>query len=66
MNISIILLTISFSFTQWFSIYHGGVNRSYYVSYPDNANQETPLIINMHGYGGNAMNQQIYSDMDQF
>ena len=66
MNKLILILTVSFSFTQWFSIYHGGVNRTYYVSYPDNASQETPLIINMHGYGGNAINQQIYSDMDQF
>jgi polyhydroxybutyrate depolymerase len=66
MNKLILILIVSFSFTQWFNINHGGVNRTYYVSYPNNASQETPLIINMHGYGGNAINQQIYSDMDQF
>jgi len=57
---------ITFSFSQWFSISHEGINRTYYVSYPDNATQDTPLIINMHGYGGNAANQQVYSEMDQF
>ena len=61
-----IFLLISFSFCQWFNINHQGINRSYYVSYPNNSIESTPLIINMHGYGGNATNQQIYSEMDQF
>ena len=62
----IIIVTISLSFTQWFTINHEGMNRTYYVSYPDNATESTPLIINMHGYGGTAQDQQAYSQMDQF
>ena len=62
----IIIVTISLSFTQWFTVNHEGMNRTYYVSYPDNATESTPLIINMHGYGGTAQDQQAYSQMDQF
>ena len=62
----IIIVTISLSSAQWFTINHEGMNRTYYVSYPDNATESTPLIINMHGYGGTAQDQQAYSQMDQF
>jgi len=64
--IFIITATISLSFTQWFTISHEGIDRTYYVSYPDNPTESTPLIINMHGYGGTAQDQQSYSQMDQF
>ena len=64
--LSIISIAISLSFAQWFSINHEGVNRNYYVSYPANSTESTPLIINMHGYGGTAQDQQSYSQMDQF
>ena len=35
------------------------------MSYPDNIGEQesAPLIINMHGYGGNALNQRYYSEM---
>jgi len=55
----------SLSFTQWFDISHNNINRMYYISYPNNTTEATALIINMHGYGGNALNQQGYSQMDQ-
>ena len=64
--LSIITTTISLSFAQWFSINHDGVNRTYYVSYPNNSNEPVPLIINMHGFGSNAQEQQLYSEMDEF
>ena len=64
--LSIISIVISLSFAQWFNINHEGVNRTYYVSYPANSTEPTPLIINMHGYGGTAQDQQAYSQMDQF
>ena len=60
------ILFFSISFSQWFTIQHNGVARSYYVSYPINSTESTPLIINMHGYGGTAQDQQTYSQMDQF
>ena len=62
----IIIVTISLSFAQWFSINYEDVNRTYYVSYPNNPVESTALIINMHGYGGTAQDQQVYSQMDQF
>ena len=60
------ILFFSISFSQWFTIQHNGVARSYYVSYPVNSTESTPLIINMHGYGGTAAQQQIYSQMDLY
>ena len=65
----IILISIFFSisFCQWFELDHNGITRTYYVSYPDNENSDgASLIINMHGYGGNASQQMSYTQMDQF
>ena len=59
------ILIFSLSFAQWFSIEHDGVNRTYYVSYPT-AIDSAPLIINMHGYGGNASGQITYTQMNQY
>ena len=61
-----IIILFSLSFCQWFSLNHDGVNRTYYVSYPENVQDPCPLIINMHGYGGSASQQMSYSQMDQF
>jgi len=52
-------------YSQWFSLNQEGIDRFYYVSYPSNATESTPLIINMHGFGSNAQQQQSYSQMDQ-
>ena len=63
-----ILIFISFSFSQWYNLNHDLINRTYYVSYPDNISEHesVPLIINMHGFGGNALSQRYYSEMDEF
>ena len=60
------ILVISLCFSQWFDVNNEGVIRTYYISYPSNITESTPLVINMHGYGGNAQQQQNYSQMDQF
>ena len=63
---SMFISIVSFSLGQWFYINHNGVNRAYYVSYPTNfSNEPSSLIINMHGYGGNALNQLGYTQMDE-
>ncbi len=63
-----LFLMISFCFSQWFSINHDLITRSYYMSYPNNVDYSNPpaLIINMHGYGGNALSQRSSSQMDNF
>ena len=63
-----ILIFLSFSFSQWFNLNHDFINRTYYMSYPDNfsGQESTPLIINMHGFGSNALSQRYYSEMDEF
>ncbi len=47
-----------------YTLTHDGLVREYYVSYPEDANEPCPLIINMHGFGSNALDQQSYSEMD--
>ena len=42
---------------QYFTLNHGGVTREYYVSYPEANTEPCPLIINMHGFGGDAIGQ---------
>ncbi len=60
----IILFYLTFGFSQWFFTNHQGNTRSYYVSYPGNSNSPSGLIINLHGYGSNAISQRSYSNMD--
>ena len=59
---------INIIYGQWYTINHGGVERSYYLSIPSSSSSEnqSPLIINLHGYGGNATQQLNYSQMNEF
>lgn len=43
----------------------GGQTRSYVLHIPPNADGPLPLVINMHGGGGNAEQHQRYTKMDQ-
>ena len=61
-----IILTCSFCFTQWFDMNYGGVNRTYYVAYPDGMSEPSGLIINMHGFGGNASGQMSGTQMNNY
>ena len=44
----IISLT-SLGFGQLFELTHNNATRDYWVDYPENATEDTPLIIAMHG-----------------
>ena len=59
-----IIHTICFS--QWFDIDFDGVNRVYYVSYPEGYSSPSGLIVNMHGFGGNASSQISGTQMDNY
>jgi len=60
------IILFSLCFCQWFDLNHDSYNRTYYVAYPEGVNESTPLIINMHGYGGNAAGQISYTQMNQY
>ena len=60
-----IILINSFCFSQWFDLNYDGVNRTYYVSYPNEFSEPAGLIINMHGFGGTASNQ-MGTQMDNY
>ena len=65
----LIIFIFSICFSEWSYIDVDGSTRSYYISYPSNINPENdliPLIINMHGFGGNALNQMYYTQMDEY
>lgn len=46
------------------TIIHGGLNRTYilYVPASYNASNETPLVLNFHGYTSNSTEQMYYGD----
>ena len=52
-----IILLVSFSFAQWYSINHDGGVRSYYITESLSNHEPAALVINMHGFGGNPEGQ---------
>jgi len=43
-----------------------GRKREYYISLPQNMSKPIPLIINFHGFSSNAIEQQEFSQMDNY
>ena len=66
LSLSLLLIVSGITFGQDFSFIHGGVERTYRVFVPSDYSAETeyPMVINMHGAGSNAVEQQYYSQMD--
>ena len=61
-----IFFTFTFCFSQWFDLNHDGINRTYFIAYPDEASEPSGLIINMHGFGGNASSQYSGTQMHNY
>jgi len=66
---TLILFLFCCSFTlnaQTYSFSHDAVTRSYIVHLPPSydAINSYPLVINMHGYGSTASQEQFYTEMD--
>ena len=51
---------------DYYTMDHDGYVRQYYVSYPEISTGPAPLIISMHGFGGTALDQQSYTEMDDY
>jgi polyhydroxybutyrate depolymerase len=56
-------ITIIYSYSQEFSLIHDGITRTYRLHVPVGYNADSlyPLVINMHGLGSNAFEQEIYT-----
>jgi len=48
-----------------FALQHGGLDRSYIAHVPPGLSSPAPLVVALHGGGGNAAGQQKYSRMDE-
>ena len=65
--LALLLFFVSNCFSQQTitdTIIHGGLNRTYilYVPASYNASNETPLVLNFHGYTSNSTEQMYYGD----
>lgn len=58
------LNSISAQTTVTGSFFFGGINRTYrlYVPVTYNAAKATPLVMNLHGYGSNNVEQELYGN----
>jgi polyhydroxybutyrate depolymerase len=57
---------IFLSFSQEFTLVHDGLTRSYRLHLPVTYNPDSlyPLVINMHGLGSNAWEQELYTEFN--
>ena len=61
------IIFLSHLFGQdYHEILHDGIYRSYYLSLPESLEEPIPLIINMHGFGGNSLSQNWNTGMDEY
>ena len=59
-------LSLSFAFSQEFTMIHDGLTRTYRLYIPPGYNPDTlyPMVINMHGLGSNAFEEEVYTAFD--
>ncbi|MBK9737846.1 MAG: hypothetical protein IPO92_24080 [Saprospiraceae bacterium] len=45
------------------SLFFNGINRTYRLRLPENFNKDIaiPMVLNFHGFGSNALEQEFYS-----
>ena len=62
----LILFASMMSRSQEFTLIHDGLTRSYKLHLPSDYDQDSlyPLVVNMHGMGSNAIEQEFYSEFD--
>tara|TARA_B110000259_G_C13990211_1_gene392147 strand:+ start:64 stop:1254 length:1191 start_codon:yes stop_codon:yes gene_type:complete len=51
---------------QYIEFEHDGIDRQYIYYEPVDLNEQMPLVIVMHGFGGDANDIRNYSEMNQF
>jgi polyhydroxybutyrate depolymerase len=65
--INLLLLISFYTYSQEFSIIHDGLTRTYRLHLPEQYSPDSlyPLVINMHGLGSNALEQEIYTAFNE-
>ena len=57
---------IGFCYGQLFELMHNGSSRIYWIDYPENSIEPTPLVISMHGRNQSLYSQIYQSEMSSF
>ncbi len=62
----LLFLSLGYASAQMFTFTFEGIERSYKVHLPPDYDPDSlyPLVFNLHGYGSNAIEQQLYSGFD--
>lgn len=63
---SLFIMYVIPAFSQNFTLTHDGISRSYRLHLPPGYSPDSlyPLVINMHGLGSNAVEQEFYSEFN--
>ena len=66
-----ILIEVLFTFINFLSanptsIEFEKIEREYYLFKPKYNVEPSPLVVNLHGYGSNALQQRIYTQFNKF
>ena len=62
----IIFILSSICYSQLFELRHNGSWRDYWVDYPSDATEPSPLVISMHGFSQTFITQIVQSEMSDF
>jgi polyhydroxybutyrate depolymerase len=62
----IAVLSLSITYSQEFTLIHDGLIRTYRLHIPPGYNPDSlyPMVINMHGLGSNAFEEEVYTAFD--
>lgn len=65
--LTFVVITALFSYGQEYSLMHDGIERTYRLHLPAgySPGELYPLVINMHGLGSNAFEQEFYTQFNQ-
>tara|TARA_Y100001968_G_C19348668_1_gene713453 strand:+ start:254 stop:1282 length:1029 start_codon:yes stop_codon:yes gene_type:complete len=64
--ILLVFILCGFCYGQLFELTHNNASRSYWIDYPSNSPEPSPLVISMHGFTQSITTQIYQSEMSYF